>query len=157
MHSSDSALSCIYLRPGEIHAAEKPTLVRTILGSCISAIFFNRRNRIGAMCHALLPSGDCHAEGFRYLDCAMYWMVGWFNERGIPMRDVEVKLFGGADVLCPDDTCDRVETIGSKNIQKAMEIVERERLKLIARDLGGRRGRKVSFFTHTGRILVERH
>jgi len=60
--------------------------------SCVSAILFNRRLRIGMMCHALLPSGDCGAEGFRYLDCSMYWMLGWFDEQDIRRNEVEVRL-----------------------------------------------------------------
>jgi chemotaxis receptor (MCP) glutamine deamidase CheD len=55
MHSRDPDLSFIYLRPGEIHATQKPALVKTILGSCVSAILFNRRSCIGAICHDLLP------------------------------------------------------------------------------------------------------
>jgi chemotaxis protein CheD len=157
MARRSSGMTFVYLRPGEIHAAEQPALVKTILGSCVSAIFFNRRQCIGAMCHALLPSGDCRMEGFRYLDCAMYWMLEWFDERDIPRKEVEVRLVGGADVLAPNSLCSRGETVGRKNIQKAMEIVERERLNLVARDLGGRRGRKVSFFTDSGEIVVERH
>jgi len=81
MHDLESGLSSIYLRSGEIHAAERPALVKTILGSCVSAVFFNRCQRIGAMCHALLPGGDCRSEGFKYLDRAMYWMLEWFDSR----------------------------------------------------------------------------
>jgi chemotaxis protein CheD len=157
MHSRDPDLTFIYLKPGEIHATQKPALVKTILGSCVSAVLFNRRFSIGAICHALLPSGDCRLEGFKYLDCAMYWMLEWFDTQGIPRSEIEVKLFGGADVLSPGNMCYRGETIGRKNIQKALEIVERESLNLIAHDVGGRRGRKISFYTHTGQIHVERH
>jgi chemotaxis protein CheD len=87
----------------------------------------------------------------------MYWMLEWFDKQGIPRREIEVKLFGGADVLIPGNICNGGKTIGRKNIQKALEIVETENLNLIAHDVGGRRGRKISFYTHTGQILVERH
>ena len=47
----------VYLYPGEYHFATKPTMIHTILGSCVSVTFFDRTHHYGAMCHAVLDSG----------------------------------------------------------------------------------------------------
>lgn len=45
----------VYLKPGELYIAQEPTIILTILGSCIGATFWNRRLGVGALCHAMLP------------------------------------------------------------------------------------------------------
>lgn len=82
-------LPTVHLKAGEMHCTDRPTLVVTVLGSCLSVILYNRRLGIGGICHALLPScgnqktcsGDC-MEKFRYVDCAIRQMVKIFDRFG---------------------------------------------------------------------------
>ncbi|MGA2108628.1 MAG: hypothetical protein ABSH25_13400 [Syntrophorhabdales bacterium] len=46
----------VFLKPGEIYVGEEPAEISTILGSCVSVTMFSKRVRVGAICHALLPS-----------------------------------------------------------------------------------------------------
>ncbi len=55
MNILETTLPVIHLKAGEIYIAEKPTLVATVLGSCISVTMFNNRFKIGAICHGALP------------------------------------------------------------------------------------------------------
>ena len=41
--------------PGELVLAREPTILATILGSCIGVTFWSARLGIGALCHAMLP------------------------------------------------------------------------------------------------------
>jgi chemotaxis protein CheD len=45
----------IFLKPGALYISEKPAIVSTILGSCIAVTIFNKRLKVGGICHALLP------------------------------------------------------------------------------------------------------
>ena len=50
----------VYLQPGEMFLALEPTIIRTLLGSCVGVSFWSRRMGIGALCHAMLP--QCPGE-----------------------------------------------------------------------------------------------
>ena len=157
-------LPVYYLKPGEMILSEEPTLVSTLLGSCISVVMFNRRHHIGAICHSLLPvnrepTHDCKetcVDGFRYVECSIRRMVGFFLNRNISRGDIEVKMFGGSDMFSANPKAGRNATVGNQNIEMALKTIEEERLRLVISDVGGQRGRKIFFYTHTGEVLLKR-
>lgn len=153
-------LSDVYLKPGEIYIADRPALVRTVLGSCIAVTMYVPRLGIGSMCHALLPSstGGIKPDGkcFWFADCCIRWMLKRFMERGAKRSEVEVKMFGGADVLTPIFSRRGFPTVGKQNIEAAMEVLKEEGLMLLAHDLGGTQGRKLNFYAHTGEVVLKR-
>lgn len=150
-------LPLVYLKPGELYFAEKPTLVTTVLGSCVSVIMYNNRLGMGAICHALLPTGSClDGEKFKYVECSIRRMIERFGELGIDRNEIEVKLFGGSDILSSPSPSGRTKTIGHQNIESALAIIEAEGLNLVSSDLGGSTGRKLFFYTHTGEVLLKR-
>src|ERR1700691_3645113 len=78
MAELELALPEVYLQPGESYLAREPTIIRTILGSCVGVAFWNDRLGIGALCHAQLPktpkipiAGLTLAAGRRYVDFAI--------------------------------------------------------------------------------------
>ncbi len=163
-------LPVIYLKPGELHISSEPSLVTTVLGSCVSVTMFNRRLGIGAICHGMLPecsssdSRRCLSSGIckdscrdclKYVDCSIYSMIGQFQKLGIGSNEIEVKLFGGANVLQVRNGADS-NTVGNQNIKKAMQVINSEKLKLTASDVGGERGYKIIFYPHTGEVMKKR-
>jgi len=156
-------LSTVHLKAGEMHCADRPTLVVTVLGSCLSVILYNRRLRIGGICHGLLPScgrqktcnGHC-AEKFRYVDCAIRQMVKIFDRFGVKRSEIEVKCFGGADMFSRPIEKPGLLSVGRQNSETADEVMKREGLTLARRDVGGLQGRKILFYTHTGEVLLKR-
>ncbi len=159
----DTKLPSVYLKPGQIYIAEKPTLVSTVLGSCLSATMFSRRFRIGAISHGLLPLckhkklcvGECH-ETYKYIDCSILMMIDKFHKHGIKSSEIEVKLFGGANVFISKDNNNGNMSIGTMNIKTALKIIRTVGLNMVTSDLGGSFGRKLYFYTHTGEVLLTR-
>lgn len=145
----------VFLRPGGLHIAQEPTVVTTVLGSCVSVTLFTPLLRVGAICHALLPAG-CGAasdpDGFRYLDRAVFHMVEQLKGLGIRPGEVEAKAFGGAEVLGGQTRI----SVGRRNIEAARAALDRAELRLTAFDLGGGQGRKLFFQTDTGEVFVKR-
>ncbi|MDA8180392.1 MAG: chemotaxis protein CheD [Deltaproteobacteria bacterium] len=154
----DEELVQVYLRPGEFHFARSPAHVATVLGSCVSITMYCRRLGAGAICHAILPKGSSEEgnEAFCYVDSAIRRMAGWFDRLGIRRSEIEVKFFGGADVLKQTPRGASVVTVGLSNIQMAMKTIEEENLRLLVSDVGGTMGRKLYFSTRTGDVLVKR-
>ncbi len=160
----ETDLPMIYLKPGEMFFGDEPTVVSTLLGSCVSVTMFNRRQRIGAICHCQLPvNREVHdtcsrlcMDGFRYVECSIRQMTKLFRERKIQPRDIEVKVFGGADMFRPARGRGRSLTVGAQNLETAERILQEQRLQVLVSDVGGSRGRKIVFYTHTGDVLLKR-
>jgi chemotaxis protein CheD len=146
----------VFLKPGELYVSDIPTIVSTILGSCIAVTIYNKRLKLGGICHAMLPRSPFAKEHsvFRYADSSILYMLNKFTTMGIKKDEMEIKLLGGADVI--DRINEDTASIGRKNIDIALEIIKNESLHLVISDVGGRMGRKVHFYTHTGKILLKR-
>lgn len=153
-------LSLIYLHTGEFYMSERPEIVSTVLGSCISVIMYNDRLKISAISHCLLPTckndgTTCNtcSDGFKYVDCSIIRMLNEFEKLKIKKHEIDVKLFGGADVLGSEK---REDSVGKQNIIAAIQTLNKERVKIISSDVGGLRGRKVFLLTSTGEVFISR-
>ncbi len=155
-------MASVYLKPGEMFLGTEPTLVSTLLGSCVAVTMFSPHDGFGAICHGLLPTCrekslcDCDDE-LRYVDCAIRRMLESFAELGIAPAKLEVKVFGGSDMFQSDRPVTNSSiTVGRQNIKVAQQMLEEQGLQISSIDVGGWRGRKILFFTHTGEVLLKR-
>jgi chemotaxis protein CheD len=90
------------------------------------------------------------------VDFSIRYLAQQFDTLGARRDEVEVKLFGGADVLpLLRERTDR-PTVGALNCQSAIEVLQQEGFQVVASDLGGTRGRRIHFHTGTGIVLVYR-
>lgn len=141
---------------GEGIATCEPTSVTTVLGSCVAVTFHCRRTRCGAIFHALLPTrGMKHSVEeygpFRFADEGVRYFVGALKEKGCRLVDIECKVFGGANAYFADDYA-----VGTKNSAVAIATLKTFGLEPTACDVGGARGRKLFFITHTGEVFMKR-
>ena len=160
MNPPDSdGLQTVYLHPGELVICREPMKVITVLGSCVSVTLFSRRLGLSAICHGTMPR--CKAikqckelcvDAFKFMDCAILYMLSQFREAGAQNRDIEVKVFGGADTLMSKSS----NTIGSQNIKVTLEILGKERLGIAAADVGDNFGRKLIFISDKGDVYLKR-
>jgi len=156
-------LPVYYLKPGELHIDDQPGIVTTVLGSCVSVTMFNRRREMGAICHGLMPeqtekqrSGKQGDDGFKYVDYSIKYMIDHFRSFGIAPGEIEVKLFGGADMFSMSNGGSSYASVGAKNIHMALLMMEQEGLTIQTKDIGGTQGRKLHFYTHTGEVFLKR-
>ena len=86
-----------YLKPGEMHLAMEPTVISTLLGSCVSVTMFHPQRRIGAICHGLLPAcregRACQCQrgcenGLKNMACSIRIMFDRFRTLGIPLAEL---------------------------------------------------------------------
>ena len=159
MSGPDHDLPEVYLKPGEFFLAREATLIWTILGSCVSVSFWSDKLNAGALCHSMLPrhpgiSSTDLDEGHRYMDYAIRDIAAQFDNLGANRAEVQVKLFGGADVLTPSDSLR--PTVGRLNQEAAIEVLREEGFDVSASSLGGKCGVKIFFNTGTGEVLLRR-
>ena len=157
----DADLPEVNLQPGQVHLARRPMMLQTILGSCVSVTFWSARLGAAALCHGVLPrcplewaEGAAVCNGHRYVDYSIRYLARKFDALGADRKQVEVKVFGGADVLPVSRAANAKPTVGSMNGRAALEVLEEEGFTVLASDLGGIRGRKIHFHTGTGDVYV---
>ncbi|WP_462325047.1 chemotaxis protein CheD [Desulfoplanes sp.] len=150
-----------YLKPGEAIVASGDSVITTVLGSCVSVTFFSPAHRLGAMTHGVLPLFPQKASQqdgldslFRYVDTSIEQMVNRLKAKGMDPRTLEIKVFGGADVLGQPEKSSL--SVGRKNIEAARATLNRLGIPVNRSDTGGVRGRKIIFSTQTGQVKLKR-
>ena len=83
-------------------------------------------------------------------------MLKKFEAMKIYPEDIEIKAFGGGDVLITKEESQKSKTIGRQNIIALKNWLEKNNLKLTSFDMGGGKGRKIFFLPTTGDIYLKR-
>ena len=152
-YDSYFGLHAAKIGPGELYASKRNILIVTVLGSCVSACLMDPVARIGGMNHFMLPDRAGNAtllsEPARYGAHAMEMLINNLLSMGARRERLEAKVFGAGRVLAG------MSDVGARNAQFALEYLERERIPVRARDVGGGHARKVYLFVETGRVLVK--
>jgi len=140
-----------YLHPGQIFASERPTLVSTILGSCVAVCLFDPVARVGGVNHYLLPIAG-RERSTRFGDVAIPALMEEVVSRGASRAYLQAKVFGGACVV----ECFRGNRrhLGEENAELALLTLEREGIPVLDGDVGGPKGRKLLFQTDDGTAWI---
>ena len=152
----------IYVQPGELIVAASPSILHTVLGSCVGMTFQAAERGIAALCHPMLPRCSMKAEqttdkrsDTRYVDYAIRAVGKTFDAKGIKRSGVVVKVFGGGDVL-PFARGSGRPTVGHLNSAVARQVLSEEGFVVAAESMGGTRGLHLTFNTVTGEVLLRR-
>ncbi|SKA96577.1 chemotaxis protein CheD [Paucidesulfovibrio gracilis DSM 16080] len=152
----------VFLQTGDCFFGVMPTLVTTVLGSCVAVTMYCPEKRMSAICHGFLPdSGEDRSarpdpQACRYVDTAVYNMLEAMYKLGARNSTLQVKIMGGAAGL--SSSLDRGSNfrIGERNVNMARRILASEGIRISKMDVGGDKGRKVLFLTHTGEAWIKR-
>jgi chemotaxis protein CheD len=145
----------------ELAVAREPTILSTILGSCVSVCLFHPKGRAGGLIHFALPSaayanlsgetGDDKNSHLRFGDFAVAHLIARVCEAaGVGPRDLLAKLVGGATVVDEMNS----NKIGELNSGMARNVLRETGIPIVGEDVGGTSGRKIYFYTETGRLRV---
>jgi len=150
----------IHLSPGELLVTRQPQVVVTVLGSCVAVTMFARQASLAAICHAMMAQPQA-TEGadqacdqpFRYVSHVLPAMFATYRREGIALQSIEVKVFGGANLIAHANGAPGAHWVGGANLAAVRTLLERARLTVSAENTGGSRGRKILFNTATGEVL----
>lgn len=148
-----SRLPVIEIYPGGFYISNNPTIISTVLGSCVSICFYVKNKGIGAMCHCVLPEGkpDTPAERFRFVKTTIQEMLDLMRDKGVNKTEIQAMLFGGARTLAEHNYA-----VGIRNVAMAQKMLKKNNIPIIAENTGGIIGRKVHFNTKTGEIFLRK-
>ncbi len=144
------ALAQVYLLPGELYCSTWPSLVSTVLGSCVSVCLWDAEAGVGGMNHFLLPTSG-HTSSPRFGDVATARLVDSLIRHGAHGPRLRAKVFGGARLMGPVLAAETDEaSLGAMNVLAARSALRDARIPILAEDTLGSRGRRVLFLTHDG-------
>lgn len=141
--------------PGEYQVTGENMGLVTTLGSCVSACIRDVVMGIGGINHFMLPESELDTGNIcsaRYGSYAMEVLVNELLKQGANRRNLEAKVFGGANVLRSITSAD----VGARNTEFVHQYLANEKIPVVAEDLGETCPRKIIFFPKTGRVLVMR-
>ncbi|MFH1914365.1 MAG: chemotaxis protein CheD [Pseudomonadota bacterium] len=162
MRKVGQELPKVFLQTGDCFFGVAPTLITTVLGSCVAVTMHVPKMGIGAICHAFLPDSSAGKRGgnepqiCRFVDTALQNMLESMDKVGVPRRDLVLKLFGGSSGIAVRGMEYSSYDIGRRNVEMARKLLRFARLELTAQDVGGNQGRKLLFNTRSGEVWIKR-
>jgi chemotaxis protein CheD len=140
-----------FLRPGEFYASRRPVTTETLVGSCVTVCLYNAKGGFGAMNHFLRdrPRDESNADIGTFGTTATRYIIDALMRIDNDPRHYQASVFGGAAVL---RTPEGDGKIGRTNVAAAIEALDEVGIRVVRKEIGGSRGRRVKFNTQTGRI-----
>jgi chemotaxis protein CheD len=144
---------------GEYKIAESPSVLRTILGSCVGVAMYDKINKVGGLAHVYLPSSKEYSERldserfkFKFADILLPAMIKDMEKQNAKKRFLIAYIVGGASLFQKDPS--NMLNIGEKNLLIAKDILKSEKIAWIELAVGGSTGRKVHFNLANGDIEI---
>ena len=155
---SPESVEVVTVAIGQWAVAAAPALIRTLLGSCVGVVLYDRNSKLGGLAHIVLPAarGTVDHPG-KYADTAIPGMIAEFERRLGPRTRMRLtaKLVGGASMFQVDTPADSTLNIGRRNQEAIEAILDALRIPVLARDLGGTTGRRLTLDTVSGIVAIK--
>lgn len=144
----DATIVKRYVQPGQILVTAQPTIITTILGSCVAVCMWDAEKRVGGMNHFMLPlvTGSTILSP-RFGKVAMEELITQLQAHGARLTRLHAHVFGGA---CMFREMQSKAHLGHKNVEFALDYLARTPINVEKIDVGGTRGRKLHFQTDEG-------
>jgi chemotaxis protein CheD len=127
-------------------------LVRTVLGSCVAVIMYDRQNCFGGINHFIWPKVEKDEKpSVMYGNVAIPALYRMLTKMGASKDSIEAQLFGGGR---PSEKFSDKKTLGDDNVKAAKSILKRMRVPVFSEDVGGCKGRKIVYNTKSNEALV---
>lgn len=139
---------------GEYTVIQGNTKISTVgLGSCIGTVIYDNIQKISGMSHIMLPiMGDKTDRIGKYADSALPTMINEMVKKGAGRLHLKAKIAGGASLF---DFKDDHLKIGERNIEAVEQILTEQKVSIVARDVGGDRGRTIVFLPETSELYIK--
>ncbi len=132
------------MSPGYIYIADEPTIITTVLGSCVSVALYDTEKKYGGMNHFLLPKPfNDNLPSTKYGNVAMHILYKTFIENNSNSKDLVASIIGGGYIENSKDS----KYIADENIGTAKKNLNKLKISIIFEDVGGILGRKILYDT----------
>lgn len=139
----------------QVRNSSSPSVLRTILGSCVGICIYDRVKKIGGMAHILLPQnqkGTLNPE--KYADTAIPLLVKQLMQGGAKKENLSAKIAGGASMFKFGSNIS-LGQIGDRNVEQTKVELQKLGIPILVEDIGGNLGRVLDFFLEDGRLKIK--
>jgi len=128
--------------------------IDTLLGSCVSVCLYNSKNGYAAMNHFLLDRSrvEVGTDIGRYGTTSIEHIISTLMAVDDNPFNYRAQIFGGGAVV---EALTVGGDIGERNISVAREVLKSHNIRIIKEDIGGNRGRRISFDTATNTVMCK--
>ena len=168
IETSPDIVKDIFLQPGEFFWGGENHRIKTLLGSCVSFVFWHPQLKIGGMCHFMLPENKSgitiksNLNG-KYADDAFDLFNNEILKNNTSHKEYVVKMFGGSNMFTQQEKQlteiaeikKRINEIGNKNIEKGRELANKYKVTISGESTGGDKHRKIYFNVWNGEVWME--
>ena len=135
---------------------ERNVILSTLLGSCVAVCLRDQKTGVVGINHFMLPSNIrveeiIFSRDARYGINAMEKMINMMMKLGAKRNSIQAKVFGGGQVLDQN-----LSNVAQSNIDFAKVYLQMEEIPVVASDVGGKKGRKIFFFSNSFDIYMKR-
>ena len=113
---------------------------KTLLGSCVAIMFYDKVTKIKAMNHFLLPSSNNSNDDMKYGLYSVEAMLNEMYKLGCNKNNMFAKISGGADIMQLNVSS---ESIGHRNVEFAKDFCKSEGFQLMSEHTRGEHGRLI--------------
>lgn len=139
--------------PGEYYVSNERLIISTLLGSCVAACLYDPVHHIIGMNHFLLANQRyardmpvITSDAGRYGIHSMEILINAMLKKGANRHWLKAKAFGGSNIFAESImNHDNFESVGEVNTRFIKSFLEKEKIPLVASDLGGTTARVVNF------------
>ncbi len=158
MCSQAAAAGVIRVEMAQYRTGKAPQRMMTLaLGSCVGITLYDPNVKVGGMAHAMHPRRELVKNNHnraKFVDCVVDLMIKKMQRSGASSRRIVAKLFGGARMFGHIPSSRGIKQIGEKNVGVAREELERLNIPLVGEDVGGERGRTITFDLSSGEVCL---
>ena len=130
-------------------------IVTFSLGSCVGVTAYDPVAKVGAMVHCLLPSSLSSPEKakdnpYMFVNSGVAGMVRMLFKLGAKREKLIFKVAGGANMRG-----DTLFNTGARNLEALETLLDKNRITLAGKDVGGTIPRTMYLYMDTGRVVVK--
>ncbi len=155
--NSTSYTEIVFINSGDVHWADKDTMITTVLGSCVSVCVWHPEKQIGGMCHIKMPGKSNNPTvaktNYIYAHDAIQYLNNKIKATGLDKNEFIISIYGGSTIIQNTSTLEQID-IGINNSAYAKDMLRRLGYKISHEETGGTKNRKIRFDIKTGKVEV---
>jgi chemotaxis protein CheD len=148
---------------GTVAIHKKPAILYTVVGSSVVISLYDRFKGVGGLIYPLLPKPKTKKEAEKipqkYATSGIFYAIEKMMEFGIDnTAQIEAKLVGGAKFNFLEDTfypSMSIDEIINSHIEEVENLLEKLKIRIVAKHTGGNFGRAIEFNLNDGTIKVK--
>jgi len=114
--------------------------LKTLLGSCVAIMFYDKKQKVKGMNHFLLPTTENSNEDMKYGLYSVEAMLNEMYKLGCSKENMSAKISGGADIM---NISTHSKSIGQKNVEFARTFCKAEGFRILSDHTRGNDGRVI--------------